>query len=200
MIRVAGVHLDTQRPPGVDHGADQAELVERRRPQVATQVPGPFERRASLGLEPLEPGRREVGVRGDEVLQRAQLHGHPGEDRPEVVVQVAADARAFLLAALHQGVPGVRELLGQAHHPGGAGAVVGEVAHQLALTVTQGASRGQPDPERPAVGVAAVQDELLDRSTARRAAGDVAAAELRLHPARPHRGLDAVREAVEQSW
>ena len=200
-VSAADVHLDAQRPSCLDHGADEAELVQCRRPQVPAEVPGPVERaRASASRRCSRVGR-QVGVHGDELRQRPELHGHAGErsGRGRRAGPVAAGTAPAPCSP--RACAGRREVCGQADDACGAGAVVGQVAQQLALVVAEGPARAQTDPQRPALrSPPSSASSTGDRSVGRPGLGRRAAAELRLDPARPDDVRTLLRQAVEHAW
>ena len=123
----------TREPVGADalgqplQRADQAELVQRRRPQPVDQPADVGDRRAQLAaqLAGQRLGRRRVA--GDQAAQHAGLHGQPGQLRAEPVVQVAAQPPPLLLAGGDQPLAGALQVGGEPRRrtprrrPGGRG-------------------------------------------------------------------------------
>jgi hypothetical protein len=79
-------------------GTDEAQAVERRRPQVVHQAADLGQRRPSLVAE-FNHQRLAAGrVHGDQTARGVGVQNDPGEDRSEPVVKVATHSATFLLA------------------------------------------------------------------------------------------------------
>ena len=108
---VGGIEGDAHRPPGrapfVERGdvlaerADQADLVQGRRPQVIGDPPDLIDHpRESVASS--SAARRLGQDRRQQAACRGDLHHRARKRRPELVVEVPAEPAAFLLASGHE--------------------------------------------------------------------------------------------------
>ena len=120
--------LDRRRQPGAAVGSDgdvdlrahpfgllpdrrlQPEVVEGGRAQVVDETAYVVERVGDLGPRQPDQLPRARGVGLHRVAGGVEPQRHPAEDRPEPVVEVAADPAPVVLAAEHQPLPALLHL------------------------------------------------------------------------------------------
>src|SRR5215467_5882114 len=140
----AGVDADLQPAWGgagrgvLGKGAGQPEVVQRRGAQFVDQAADVGDRRLGLFPQVLQQRAGRVRVGAHEPAGGVELHGDPGQDGAEAVVQVAADAASFFFPGGDQPLPGLLELCGQAGRVHGRAGVVGQAGQQPPVGVVEG--------------------------------------------------------------
>jgi hypothetical protein len=171
---VGGLHPDVQTGAAerqalglLPEGPDQTQLVEGRRPEAVDQPTHVVHGGGRLALELAEQGAggRWIVLQpgGDQV----QAEGDPGKRGADPVVQVPAQATAFLLARLDQPGPRRAQRIGECGCGDGGARRPGELGEQLEIAGVEGATVPPFEQQSADPLSLVVQRQLVLRSTVR---------------------------------
>ena len=114
-------------------GWDKAELVERRRSQFISQPPDLGDATLRLGREPAEQGVLRGGIAAVLVTGELEPKRDAGQGRSQTVVQVAAQASAFLFPGADQPLPRALQVGREPYRVGSHACLASQIPQQAAV-------------------------------------------------------------------